>query len=363
MKSPILKLAAAAIIVGVLSLFIGSLLNTTSPAYALEQTIEANQHLYFLHMRAFRPGEDDPKEFWLECDQGGQIKNARWHMPEWDAPEDGAKEVVWKDGKAQIWFRGTARKSPGLATYTQKDAPLWLLDFARMSDPRLSITQLKDAQARGEVELDIQEPADKAQPIIVTATYPPQGQSAGRRTVLSINQVTKLVTSIEGFALQENQYVLKYRQEFSDYNIPIDPALFNLDAAVPADVRRVDGDAIENRGLPQGTLSDKEIAVSVVRQFFEAMIAGNYEKASQLYCGTPVEELRDGLGGMRILRIISIGEATPHPTNPEFGGLRVPCKIEVEKDGVKSEWEPFGPFVRTTHRKSENPRWEIHGGI
>jgi hypothetical protein len=41
----------------------------------------------------------------------------------------------------------------------------------------------------------------------------------------------------------------------------------------------------------------------------------------------------------------------------------VPCKIEIEKDGVKSEWEPYGPFVRTTHKKSEHPRWEIHGGL
>ena len=358
MKSPVIKLAAAAIVVGVLSLFVGSLLNTTT-AYALEQTIEANQHLHFLHMKTFVAGHDEPKEFWLECDQSGQIKNARWHMPEWDAPEDGAKVVVWSADTIRIWFK----KKSCVSTFTRQAPPLWLLDFALKSDPRLSIAQLKDEQARGQVELEIQEPADKTQPIVVTATYPAQDQSAGRRIILRVNQATKLVTSRELFILKEGSYVLDCRQEFTDYNNAADPALFNLDALVPADVRRVDGDAIENRGLPQGTLSDEEIAVEVVRQFFEAMIAGNYEKASQLFCGVPVEELRDGLGGMRILRIVSIGEPTPHPTNPEFGGLRVPCKIEIEKDGVRSIWEPFGPFVRTIHRQSEHPRWEIHGGI
>ena len=100
-----------------------------------------------------------------------------------------------------------------------------------------------------------------------------------------------------------------------------------------------------------------------MRQFFEALIAGNYEKAGQLYCGVPAEKLRNSpLGKIRFLRIVSLDKPTPHPVS-EIGGLRVPCKIEVEKDGVKSVWEPYGPFVRTTHRQMENPRWEIHGGL
>jgi hypothetical protein len=139
--------------------------------------------------------------------------------------------------------------------------------------------------------------------------------------------------------------------------------MFDLQTLVPADVQRIDGDAQENRGLPQGTLSDDEIAVKVVRQFFEALIARDYETAGQLYCGTGAEEMKQGyFGQTRIIRIISIDTPTPHPI-PEVGGLRVPCKIEVEKDGVRSVWEPYGPFVRTIHRQSEHPRWEIHGGL
>jgi hypothetical protein len=41
----------------------------------------------------------------------------------------------------------------------------------------------------------------------------------------------------------------------------------------------------------------------------------------------------------------------------------VPCKIEVERDGVKSVWQPYGPFVRAIHREGEPPRWEVHGGL
>ncbi|UCD51354.1 MAG: hypothetical protein JSW27_01730 [Phycisphaerales bacterium] len=363
MKNPIMKLALSAAFIGGVSLFIVLTVKTSAPAYALEQTVAANNQLRSLHMKSFAAAHGEPKEFWLQCDESGHIQDARWYMPAWDAPEDGAKAIVWKGGRLQIWFKGRLGRPPCLVTYTRQQPPFWLLDFARMSDPKIRIARLKEAQAKDEVELEIQEPADQAQPIVVTATYLRQSPSPGRRTVLRVDQMTKLVTSVEVFVLEDGQYALQYRQEFSEYNVPIDAAMFDLNLLVPADVRRIDGDARENSGLPQGALSDNEIAVKVVRQFFEALIARDYETAGQLYCGTPAEELKQGFfGKTRIIRIVEIGEPTPHPI-PEIEGLRVPCKVEIEKEGVKSEWEPYGPFVRTIHRRSDHPRWEIHGGL
>jgi hypothetical protein len=363
MKNPMTRVAAAALFVGGVSLLVGLMIQTTPPAYGVGQTVEANNHLRSLRMATSSAGYDEPKEYWLQCDALGQIQKARWHMPAWDAPEDGAKEVVWKDGKIQIWFQGTDRRRPCLATYTQREAPVWLLNFARKSDPRFSIAQLKKEQAGGKVELEIQEATGATQPIIVTATYPPGDASSSRRLVLHVDPTTKLVASIETSTWADGKYSLQYRQQFSNYNVPIDPATFDLDGLVPAEVQRIDGDAANNSGLPQGTLSDDEIAVKVVRQFFEALMAQDYETAGQLYCGTPAEELKQGyFGKMRIIRIVAIDKPTPHPI-PEIGGLRVPCKVEIEQDGAKSVWEPYGPFVRTIHKQSEDPRWEIHGGL
>ena len=247
MKSPITRLAAAAVFIGGMSLFIGLLVRTTAPVYALDQTVTANQQLRSLHLTEFVAGQDDPKEFWLERDEAGRIKNARWHMPTWDAPEDGAKVVVWSGDKIRVWFK----KKGALSTFTQQNPPDWLQGIVRTANPELGIAQLKDRQAKGEVELQIQEPPDKAQPIVVTATYLPQSRTPGRRTVLYVDQKTKLVTTLETFVLKDGQYVLDCRARFSDYNVPLDPALFDLEATVPADVRRVDGDALERRGLPQ----------------------------------------------------------------------------------------------------------------
>jgi hypothetical protein len=53
MKSPITKLAAAAVFMGAMGLLIGVLLHTSRPAYALEQTLEAHHGLRFLHIKDF----------------------------------------------------------------------------------------------------------------------------------------------------------------------------------------------------------------------------------------------------------------------------------------------------------------------
>jgi hypothetical protein len=63
---------------------------------------------------------------------------------------------------------------------------------------------------------------------------------------------------------------------------------------------------------------------------------------------------------LKIVRIVSIGAPTPHPT-PGVGGFMVPCQLEVEKDGVKSIYEPYGPGVRPVYNRPE--RWNIHGGV
>jgi len=44
------------------------------------------------------------------------------------------------------------------------------------------------------------------------------------------------------------------------------------------------------------------------------------------------------LDNKKLLRIISIGTVVPNP-NPGTQGLVVPCIVEIEKDGVISEWK------------------------
>ena len=79
------------------------------------------------------------------------------------------------------------------------------------------------------------------------------------------------------------------QREYLDYNKEIDPKVFQLE--MPKDTITID--EIKNKerstGLVKGDLTDGEIAAKVAREFFEALIAGNYQKVDELLPAMPAE--------------------------------------------------------------------------
>ena len=349
------KLAAAAVIIIAVTLSINLLDKSIPTAYALEQTIKAAHSVRYLHIKSFKVNEDEPKEFWVEFHEDGEVKNVRMHLPEWDSPEDGAKVTVWKENKAQVWLK----KKKSLVTIRDKTVAAHILNFVEEFDPRLVVERLYYArQAQGIVEIEIDEPSNKAEPIVVTATCLPGSPRAGWRLVLFVERATKLVTSIKFYKLKDDKYQYVELIEYYDYNQPIDEQMFAFDN-LSDDVMRID-QTTQEIGLAQGQLTDKEIAVKVVRKFYEALIAKDYTKAGQIYSGIPAAKMQKRWQNVNVLRIVSISEPIPHPY-PGVGGFQVHCEIEIEKDGVKSILKPYGPGVRPVHGQSH--RWNIHGGV
>ena len=123
--------AAAMLLIGVL--LINFLDISATSAYAMEQTIEASHSVRYLHIKSFNANEDEPKEFWVEFYKNGEVKNVRMHMPEWASPEDGANVTVWKENKAQIWFK----KKNSLITFKNKTVAARTLKFIKELDPKL----------------------------------------------------------------------------------------------------------------------------------------------------------------------------------------------------------------------------------
>lgn len=356
MKSPITKLAAAAVIIVAVVLAITVWDESIPSAYALTDTIEANHTVRYLHIKDFSSEhKDEPKEFWVECDEHGQIVNARMHMPQWAAPDDGAKAIVWNQNKVQVYFK---RKNI-LFIAADKTVADRMLQLVKSCDPRLAVERLYEQETAGKVKIEIDQPSDKAKPIVVTATYLPESSSPNRREVLFVDQATKLVIAAEYYQLKDGEYQYVGTQEYYDYNQTIDAKMFTLDDEVPADAMRID-QTIQDVGLAQGNLSNEEIAVEVARQFFEALIAKDYAKAGKLLEGMPADRIQQGFGEIKFLRIISIGPAGPHPI-PATGGLVVPCTVEIEKDGQTSEWKLERLGVRQVF--NQPGRWTIFGGI
>ncbi len=356
MKSPLIKIAAAAVVIAGIALFI-SFVGTSIPiAYGLDQTITANHTVRYLHIKDFSSEhQDEPKEFWVECDEHGQITNARMNMPQWASPDDGAKAIVWNQNKVQIYFK----KKNILFIAADKTVADRMLQLVKSCDPRQAVERLYEQETAGKVKIEIDQPSDKAKPIVVTATYLPESSSPHRRLVLLVDQATKLVIATESYRLKDGEYQYTGVQEYYDYNQTIDAKMFTLNDEVPADVMRID-QTIQEVGLAQGNLSDEEVAVEVARQFFEALIARDYAKASKLLEGMPADKIQQGFGDRKFLRILSIGPAGPHP-NPATRGLVVPCTVEIEKDGQISEWKLERLGVRQVF--NQPGRWTIFGGI
>ncbi len=360
MKNPVTRLAAAAVFVVGLSLLVGILIHTTPRAYGLDQTVAASQGLRYVHIRNFAPDhEDEPTEFWIACDEQGGIENVRYFIPEWSSPDDGAKTIVWTQGVAQIWF---PRKNC-LTIFRNDTAPEWVSSVARTIDPRSAVADLSEAEKQGQLILEVEQPTDKSQPIIVTANYLTDGVPNGRRDVLYVDQATKLVRTTRFERLgSDGQYVVQRRQEYSDYDVPIAAAMFTLDDEVPPGTMRVD-QVTRDVGLAQGTLRNKQAAAETVRQFFEALKAQDYDKAGLLFGGIPAENVQKWFGRMKVIQVVSVGEPQPYP-DPGVGGYVISCEVQIQDETGRTYNRTYPRIaVRPVDLRKQPDRWNIHGGI
>lgn len=354
MKNTI-KLTAAAVILIAAALSLTLFDKTVTPAYALEQTMQACHSVRFIHIRKTVPEHDEPIRVWAEFFENGLPKAIRLALPEWKAGNDGEKEVIWKEDIAEVWFK---KKNSLLRVKEQRLADE-ILQTVRENDPKTLVHNLQHKAQSGECEIQTEQPSDKSQPIIVTAISLPD---RNKQVVLYVDQATQLPLSLETYQLRDGQYCLEDTGEFFDYNQPIDPAMFTFHN-LPENIVRVD--QVEQQvGLVQGDLTDDEAAVETVRRFWQAVIDRDFETAGKLMEGLPPTVVQNVVG--RNLpnsfprEIVSIGPVQPHP-NPATGGVIVPCTLKVEKDGRMEE----RTFDRLGVRQVYNQpgRWTIFGGL
>jgi hypothetical protein len=342
------KLAAVIVIIISITLVISLWDKSTSVAYAIEQTIQANHSVQYLQIRAIIPShENHPVEFWVEFAQDGHPKNMRLNLPDWMAPGSGPREVIWKEGRKQEWLK----EKNILTTMEDEASAAQILKMIENLDPKLAVIRLQEKQNQGKVNLEINEPTSEADPIIVTATSTKEDDSSFQRMVLYIEQATKLVNKIELYKLRDGKYERAKTLEYLNYNQPIDAEMFMF-KDVSNDAERIN---LMTIGLTQGNLSSEEIAVEVVSQFLKALIAGNYEKASKLFPGVSADEVKEMLGELKVIRIISVGKPI---LDSKTNRLGVPFEVEVEAEGKITVWKKQTSVQQLS---GESNRWAIFG--
>ena len=254
-KSRITKLAAAAAVIIAVALSITFLGKSVVPAYAIEQTIEANNSINSFHFKYYSSFQDHnnhnyglKKEAWVEYDESGNISNVRvnYSWPKQDMVQ------IWKDGKAQQW----SKESNRITYINDKDFSDKVLYFGQRYNPRGAIQYLYERQANGEIIIEIEEPSDKTKPIAITANYPPNTYLLGKdisamREIFFVDQNTKLITAVEIYELKNDEYVECGIWQYYDYNKPFDEAIFTIENELPDDVVEFYHYGVEDAGLEQ----------------------------------------------------------------------------------------------------------------
>ena len=332
MKSRRTQFSAAAVAVLATYLCLQMPKSLVAPAYALQDTIEAYNSIRTLHVKAFKIvyGQRFDSESWIEFDEYGKPARFRYETNRvWTGDEVGPVTCVQESGRSDTWltkhhlcFRRSGKSVLGGALLR------WEVSD---SDPKGVIETLRRQAGDGEILLDVNEPDQKNEPIVLVVTYPAESRSAKWKKVLYIDQATRLVKKVENFLMRDGQYQHIRTAEFLDYNQPIDPEVFTLEGELPDHALVIDQSGKEV-GLAQGDMTDQEVAVAVTQQFLQAWSASDFNEVGQLLLGVPGFVVAKYLDGGNPFKIISVGPAHRSST-PDSNAMNCPCKILGESEG------------------------------
>jgi outer membrane lipoprotein-sorting protein len=332
-----LAMASAASVILYVSMF-----SFSARAYALEQTVQANNHITSYHAKVTPAAELG--EAWVQLKPDGSPLQARMDLL---SPDDGPKVVILSGEKGEVWFK----KKNTFLIVRDKDALKGLMKMRALFDPKLAFEELQAEQHAGKTQVVTKEPAKEGELVMLTVT---SKATPDRREVYEVDPKTKLVERVTTYRRHGDRWEQIEQREYLDYNKEIDPRVFQPE--LPKDVIKID-QIHEEIGLAKGNLTDNEIATKVVREFFEALIAEDYKKVGMILSGMPAEKMKESFGRYKFLRIVEIGKPAPHAYT---GSLQVPVKVECELEGKKAV-RPFSPLARPLYGQPD--RWEIIGGI
>ncbi|MHC4456314.1 MAG: hypothetical protein ACYS0I_04315 [Planctomycetota bacterium] len=347
MKNRITKFAAAAVIIIAAGVFLYTGNNLVPAVYALQDTIEAYNSIRWVHIvesATFSFGELRSSDIWLGCDEQGNVTRLRYQSDN-VGQAVGALTIAGSFDSSETWL---ANHNLHLVGYGN---PSVLLDYDVYElDPKYLFENLFDQESRGEAIVDVNEPKDKAEPIIVTVTYPYGSKSLKWKKVIYINKATKLVTKVEKYELRGKEFVLLKSLEFFDYNQPIDEMMFTLDGDVSSDAKVVDMTDVE-AGLLQGDMTDEEVANELTKQFLEAAIAKDFYRAGQLYLAAPGFLVEQAFMGANVVKIISMGIAHRDP-DPDSNKMNTSCRFLTELGGQYYEVNAFNISVAKVDKET-----------
>lgn len=349
-KRPIAAAAATLTALAASLILYVSLVSSPAAVYALEQTAQANARVTSYHVKVVPTPIEHMGEAWIQLNPDGSILRVKMEI---FSPDDGPKVSIVSKDRAEVWFK--MKHSHVILN----DKPMMERVFKEIEasradyDPKLAFEQLQADKKAGKVRVETREPTEEGQPVTLTVT---SKETPDKQQLYDVDPKSKLVERVFEMGRKDGRWQVVQMREYLDYNKEFDPSVFQL--ATPKGFVTVD--RIKTKvGLEKGNLTDDEIATKVAKEFFEALIAGDYQKASPLFSGMPADQLKRPFEQRHIkfLRIIEIGKPLAGK-HPDKRALRVPVKVEMDVNGEKVI-QDLKPYVRP----EDAGRWTICGGI
>jgi hypothetical protein len=340
MKSPMTKLAVAAVIIIAVMLSIQLWDKSTPSVYAFVQTVEAMQGKRSFHIQTyFQQRRKD--EFWAQFDEQGKL--IRYRQREGQGP-DGSLLTLWEGGVQSQYFPPPW----GVRLIMRVDNADGGLEGLEEFDPETIVQEIHALVAEGKAIMEVEKPAPYAslKTLRVTRT-----DGKPLRQVVVVDPATKLVVRVDNYRGQEGEQVFHKGTEVLEYNESMDRGLFEPN--FPEDTIVID-QVSQEVGMAQGEMTDKEAAVETLRQTLDALAREDYAKAGKLCGGAPRRLLDKFFRQCRPVSTISIG--SPEYVQNVLPVYRVKCTYDVKHDGAV---ETVSPTFTVRAVSGQPGRWYV----
>ena len=317
MKNRMSKLAAAVVIIFVAVFGITILDQSVTPAYAIEQTIEAMRNVVTVHFFA-RDWQDRELEIWIKVNPETGGNDCHYlNEPERGQITISTPEITYfyysKENKVRI-AKGQALTSD--------------VRFGRFIEDVLDkIVEQED----GEVQLTKEHDPNTGEEVIVL-----WAESKDDEMEAFINPETKLPFKINFVKAVKGQLIKDVYEIY--YNEPLPEGLFDFEIPEGTEVIREQAllSKIDdpNYGISTEGLTDDEARIKIITEFWHAAINKDFESAQKLLPVASVYKIQEVLS--EVAELISIGEPFESP-NVNFG-LLTPVRVRFSDGNV---WELY----------------------
>lgn len=326
MKSTITKLAAAAVIIIAAGLGIVLLDKSVKPAYAIEDTIKALENIYSINMSGTISDKDEGEL----CEDNFVL----WAKPNEDGTGskelrlESSNQIIIVDSSAKTYFYDPKANTVLIKDYENFHIQPWIgskfFHIIKKYSENWQVTYGRDE-------------ANGRESIFATCQYSPESKSWW----FEFDAETKLPVRFKQWTNMNSTGKPEFSAESIEYNPKLPEGIFEFKIPQGAKVEQVSQKLPNylndpNCGMNIEDLTDEQASETIVRDYLQALIDGDWQYLSQLrpICNAEKWELKYKRNESWPVEVIEIGK--PIQEDGCNIGPIVPCTVKYSDGQIKT---------------------------